>query len=163
MKRVICAVVVLMLSGCASAIPMNAKETNLQVVIETPGNSKDQIFEKSKQWIARNFRSAKSVIEYENKTEGKIIGNGVINIPQDTIEAMGGVQKTGQFTMIEEIKDGKARLSFENIMVYTPPSYNGGERVTMQGEFERFKPALLQLPSDLQAFILTAENKDDGF
>jgi hypothetical protein len=170
MNRVIVAVMVLLMSGCASAMPMNARETNLQIVIETPGHSKEQIFEKSKQWIALNFRSAKSVIEYENKAEGKIMGNGSANVPKNAIEAIGGVQKTAHFTMVEDIKDGKARLTFENIMVYMPASYNtvtgafpGGESIPLQGEFERIKPVLLQMPGDSQAFILAAGNKYDGF
>jgi len=74
-------VLVVMMSGCAGMQPIQETDRTFDGVFETPGFSKDQIFTSTKIWIAENFRSAKSVIEYENKEEGTLIGKGAIPSP----------------------------------------------------------------------------------
>lgn len=61
----------LLLVGCATASftdLQNSEEISVK-------GTKSQNYQKSLQWIASNFGSAKAIIEYQNPGEGKIIGN----------------------------------------------------------------------------------------
>lgn len=123
MNKIIPLVSIFILSACASNQSYNyATETqrNPSKVIEIPGYAKDKIFSSSKMWIAENFKSAKSVIEYENKDEGVLIGNGVINYPCEGFECVGKGAWTVPFTMKIEVKDQKIRTSFSNIQLSMP-------------------------------------------
>ena len=58
---------VLLFVGCAKAL--TDTDRTFDCVYEVPEKSKDQIYSSTKIWIAENFRSAKAVIEYDNKEE----------------------------------------------------------------------------------------------
>jgi len=63
--------------GCAGLQPIADADRTFERIVEAPGYSKKQIFNGTKIWIAENFRSAKAVLEYENKkltTKHKIKG-----------------------------------------------------------------------------------------
>lgn len=66
-----------------AASPAKLAELNqpIEQVFDTPGYDKAQIYDAAKVWIAENFRSAKAVMEYDNKEEGTLIGNGLIPYP----------------------------------------------------------------------------------
>lgn len=104
--------VVVILSGCGGyARTVTPAQMETQKVFEVPGLGKDEIFEQSKIWIAKNFKSSKAVIEYENKEKGIIIGNGAVRG-----YANGGLAVFNVFfTLEEEIKDGKVRVTTNNI------------------------------------------------
>ena len=154
MKRSIrmfgCTVCVLLLSACASMAPVADADRELVVVHDVPGVTKDRIFESSKIWIAENFRSAKKVIEYENKKDGVLIGNGAIKFPCSGIECIAKNDWQARFTMRMDMKDNKVKLSFTNIGLYWPPSYSvtsGGLSgydgpVNTQGDMTAIKGAL---------------------
>lgn len=73
--------------------------------------TKEQIFDKSILWIAENFKSAKSVLEIQDKTNGKIIGNSNFDIPYLMSSA------TINFTISIDIKDGKYRITYTNLII----------------------------------------------
>ena len=54
------------------------EEMTMTQVVEIPGQSKDQLFEKAKIWLAETASSSKEVIQYESKEEGKIVGKASI-------------------------------------------------------------------------------------
>lgn len=112
--------VVLVICGCAGAQVVPIKD--LQKVVEVPGFTKDQIFDAVKIYIAGNFKSAKAVLEYENKVNGTIIGNGRIYYPFHS--GTGGFVRDAlrnwmvSFTMKIDIKDGRFRCTFDNIAIH---------------------------------------------
>jgi len=114
MKRIIFAFVVsVMLVSCATAPAVGP--TAPERIIEVQ-KSKAEIFVASMDWIAKTFMSAKSVIEYQDKEAGKIVGHGsaLVNyalIPMDT-----------HFTLTIDAKDGKARISIQGIYFETSVS-----------------------------------------
>ena len=123
MKKIIL-VAYLLLTACVPTItvpnstPVN--DASYQQVIELPNQTKQQIFEKSKQWMARTFVSPKNVFQYENLQEGRIIGNSTANLTSTVVNSLVGpvsVPYQAGFTMTEDIKDGKARITFERIYV----------------------------------------------
>jgi len=60
-------------------------------------------------WMTKTFQSAKSVIQYQDKEAGIVTGNGKVdmNNPVATMYL--------DFVLTVEIKDGKVRLSFDNL------------------------------------------------
>lgn len=141
--------------GCAGAMPVKPEDATFQKVLDLPQQSKESIFEKSKQWIAISFRSAKTVIEYDNKSEGVIIGNGSIDRPVSDVNPFGGGLVT--FTMREDIKDGKARLSFEKLTAAVSPSRYGpgGEYPIIEADLKGTRAALSAISEDLKKYILS--------
>ena len=103
-------------TGCTSQayltklpVPMSQDEMSLKIVYETK-LEKDKVFDLSLEWLAKTFTSSKSVIEYEDKTVGKIIGNGQISY---ILTSMGmSVPIPCNFTMSIEIKENRYRLVF---------------------------------------------------
>jgi len=105
-------------SGCINnPVPAAPSESaDFDYVVNLEGFKKEAIYEGVQQWIAENFRSAKHVIEYENKEQGVIIGNGVLS---GIILDSGMVQlpETASFTMKVEVRDNKMRLSFSKLQI----------------------------------------------
>ena len=64
------------LSGCMT--PFKPIETTRME--QFPGLKKEQIFNKSRQWFSETFVSGKSVVDYEDKSAGTIIGKGIVQI-----------------------------------------------------------------------------------
>jgi len=73
MRKILMAALVVIVSGCAGMQPVSEADRTFDAVFEVQDTSKDKIFTATKIWIAENFRSAKSVIEYENKEEGTLL------------------------------------------------------------------------------------------
>ena len=63
----------MLLIGCATMLTHDQLQN--QIVINFPNLKKQQIYERSLQFLAHTFQSAKAVLEYKNLGEGKIIGN----------------------------------------------------------------------------------------
>lgn len=160
--------IVFALAGCAGMQPVKEEDRTFATVVETPGHSRDQIYNSVKIWIAENFRSAKSVIELDSKEEGIIIGNGIINYPCSGMDCMAKHDWKVPFTMRVDMKDEKFRLSFSNIKLSWPASYNSGISspayngpVNSQGDMDAIKPVLLKFGDEIKASIGSSKNSSD--
>ena len=147
----------LFLSSCAGLQQVTNEDRTFERVFEAPGYSKEQIFNGTKIWIAENFKSSKAVLEYENKETGTIIGNGIIPYPCKGLECIGKAEWKVPFTMRVDIKDEKFRLTFSNLHLSWPPSYNrtyGAQPghdgpVGTKGDLDKIKPELLYFGNQL--------------
>ena len=87
---------------------LSPEELVYQKVLEVDG-SKEELFTKCAEWIALTFRSAKAVIEHQDEEQGKIIGNGIVEVNY----GLGPVNT--RFTLIIETKDNRIRATAENM------------------------------------------------
>lgn len=98
---------VVLLALCVGCATLPVEQITQQDVIDLPGMSKKQIFDKSKLWLASSFRSYKNVAQYEDFAEGKIIGNGSASWYWmrylDTMTLLARIEI--------DAKDGKARMT----------------------------------------------------
>lgn len=118
--------------GCfvagVATISFAAKEPLQEVsqVVELPDLSQKQIFDSSKIWVAKTFKSANSVIQYEDSATGTIIGKG--NMPYPCSNAWKCLAFSNQivlFTLKIDTKDNKARVTFNDLRTKsTQPSTN---------------------------------------
>jgi len=98
--------------------------------------------------MAKSFKSSKQVIQYQDKDEGIIVGKGFIGItytlfPMDT-----------WFTMTIEIKDNKARVTFEDIYISQKVNYQTQETpVTNKAQMDKVRPELEKLITDLSDYL----------
>lgn len=169
MKLVLLALLafILLFSGCAGMEPVKSSDLTFNQVYEVKGATKEKIFTESKIWIAENFRSSKAVLEYENKDEGTLIGNGIVKYPCSGIDCLAKHNWNIRFTIRADMKDDKFRLTFSNLGLswpasYGPPSspaYDGP--VNMQSDMDAIKPRLLLLGDDLRNAILKGRQAKD--
>ncbi len=146
MKAMASFALLLLLTSCAGLEPVPDSERTFEGVFEAPGFTKDQIFTATRIWIAENFRSAKAVVEYENKEEGTLIGNGVISYPCNGIDCIAKGNWKVPFTMRVDMKDQKFRLTFSNLRLTWPPSSNypaADGPMVQRGQLEAVRPKLL--------------------
>lgn len=144
-------------AGCVNMTTVRPEDKNIFQVYDAPGYSKDILYEKTKIWIAQNFKSAKAVIEYESKTDGIIIGNGVTKYPCEGMACIAKGDWTVPFTIQIDIKDNRFRLSFTNIHVAWPASVDtlGAHpakdfEMWQQGDYDVIKPILLNYGEDIK-------------
>ena len=81
---------------------------SMEKIIELPNNSKDQIYIKVNSWFVETFVSAESVIEFQDKENGKIIGKFVYSYAE-------GVYTYDVRQVVDiSIKDNKIKVSISN-------------------------------------------------
>lgn len=80
-----------------------------EIVLLKDSVKRNKIYVATKEWISNSFKSSKSVIDYEDKEEGKIICKGFFEsamIKRDKLQI--------KFTMDFTIKDNKYRIQMYN-------------------------------------------------
>ncbi|MCX6141996.1 MAG: DUF4468 domain-containing protein [Ignavibacteriales bacterium] len=102
----------LFLAGCAGSREATKEEMNHEFILSLPGVQKQQAYEMTLKWLANTFRSAKAVVEYQNKENGSIIGNGMSRMK---VEAAISIEVEIAFTMNIDIRDEKVRIRFVNL------------------------------------------------
>ncbi len=90
-----------------------------QVYAVDSTKTKEELYKKTLEWMAKSFVSSKSVIEFQNEEDGIIIGNAGTTY--------GFKNDRCRFTLVIEIKKGKFRLTAENF-------YNQSEGYTIADE-----------------------------
>lgn len=184
MKKLLTAITIAFaLAGCATIQTLPPEQLRVTKIIEVPGMDKDSIFNKSKLWIARNFKPYKAawifenrkapVLEYTNKKEGILIATGNIHYPAPAISATEGYKIYWEvtFTMEEDIKDGRARLIFRNLDIYVPKLWCGNIYSEWLGAYDKpltspedmaaVTPVLNRLADELGAYLRAPETGDN--
>lgn len=110
----------LALAGCAS-VQMAALDQSVEKRYDVPKVGRLDLYDRSQQWIAANFKSAKAVLEYGDRQSGTIIGNGVLPYAcEDSGSFQCGVRKSiwnVRFTFRVDVKDERLRVVYSNIRV----------------------------------------------
>ena len=81
-KYLIPIIVVLLFMSCATYDRPIAPEEirTYEKILEVPNTSKDEIYVKANEWFVHTFNSAESVIQFQDKEAGKIMGKYRFNI-----------------------------------------------------------------------------------
>lgn len=157
MKRIILVAIALwMLAGCASLQPLTPEEMTIQRVIEVPNTPKSVLYDKSRMWYASAFRSTNAVIQYENKENGTIMGNGNLS---DSILM---VRHIFRFSITTEVKDNKARITATGQTITTPQT---GEVAVQARLWNNFKDQVEDVMNNYAGYIqnASASGKSDSW
>ena len=102
-KNALLVSVIIFSFGCATQQFQPVELTN---VVTIPNKDQKAIYNKTRQWFSQYFVSGESVIDYEDKEAGTIIGNGIAKIGSDPF---GFVQYNIKYNVRIDTKDGKFR------------------------------------------------------
>lgn len=123
------------------------------------GVSKNDIYDRSFRWIAQNFKSAKEVIDYQDKASGSIIAKGIISdvkyLNNFHLNSIGDLH----FTLTIDCRDGKARYVYTNVEMQVMVS-NGMGRI---GDTQEVHQAADREFQKLNESIAKAVTTKDGF
>lgn len=134
--------------GCAGTFEKITPEQMRFERVMTTATPPALVYERALQWIATNFRSSKAVLEYQNKEEGKIIGNGTTNFTMSLMDY------PCYFTMQIDIKEGKYKVLFDNLhQDQNAPMYGTNTVTQLHGKFNSWM-------TELSAAIESKDKKD---
>jgi hypothetical protein len=124
MKKILF-MLILLLAGCAAYRSIPPGETTIVTNMEVPGMSKEEIFSKSKTWMESHLYSKGEIIRGADGRTGVIVANGNIDYPAvGKLEEMERIQYTITFDIKEEINNSLVTLTFYNLLLDIPKSYN---------------------------------------
>ncbi|MDF2418030.1 DUF4468 domain-containing protein [Acinetobacter beijerinckii] len=124
MKRFLVSLLFLTSSYAFSA---NDPLKEVSEVVELPELSQKQIFDASKIWMAKSFKSSNAVIQYEDAATGTIIGKGNMQYPcKGTWNCLAHAENLILFTVKVDTKDNKARITFNDLLLKTKTTVNAG-------------------------------------
>ena len=150
-KAFLLCVVAITAIGCASMSyqKLPPEELVIQEVYELEGMSQKELFEKSMTWMAKAFKSAQDVIQYQDKEAGKIIGKGFM-----VVGYLAGMPYDTYFTITLETKDNKARATIEDayIQIVTQGKISTSP-IDNEYAMKYFKPQALKLLKDYAASL----------
>ena len=144
------------LVGCAgmdgAIVPV--EQRSLQCIHEV-NMSKDQIFDKSLEWMARTFVDSKAVIELKDKDNGKIIGKGITSFLRAGIASI-----PCRYTLIIDIKDGKYRTTYENFVGLWGEYHNNPMPLENKDFVDQVKAKLALTDNTLFEYLESSKSSD---
>lgn len=154
MKRLFILFALFILASCSalSTTPATQEELVLSEVLNFEGQSKSEIYDKSILWIAETFNNSNAVIKVKDKEKGKILGKGVASCKPNSL-----ISVKFQFTLKLDVKDGKARIMFDDWW-----TYNGAPLVKIDNK-ELAKPVKFELSKILESYQSYISLKEDNW
>ena len=149
------------LSSCA-IIPsfVEVKPVTLEEIVVVPNKNKIEIYAKARQWFTNYFISGESVIDYEDKESGTIIGKGIADNGSVNIVALSRLN----YKVKVDTKDNKARIVVSlinyDIKVGDDPYKKNSNMVTAKNQ-ETAKATMEKTLSDLKEYLLSEEDSTD--
>jgi hypothetical protein len=131
-------------------VKVPVEERNIVRVYELPNIKQDTIYVNTLVWIAKSFKSSRSVIEYKDKENGIIIGNGNIKYWQ------GILLSTLYFQIKINIKDYKIRITYDNLQ---SESLDIKKYVKTQKQINVIKPNV----EKINISLINSIKKEDDF
>jgi hypothetical protein len=152
----------LIAAGCAGIQKVPHVQTmSITKVIEVPGMTKKEIFDKTYEWITRNLQTTSA----DTKT-GIILADGEVGYPFPDPNRS---DYTIVFSMKNEIRGDRNDITFGNIMLkfsteyiseaYTVQSYTGGEEtpITSGRDYQAAQNALGLIAYNLSNYVKGTE------
>jgi len=144
-------------SGCA-APGANTPLLEAQNVYEVPGYSRQEIYERSKMWVADTFVDAKEVIEIADPEKGLIMANGAF----DLVGPMSGKRQLTRFSLRIDVKDGKLRTTYKNFQMLTSrANWYTLREGSSSGYPDQARENVQFLNQSLLQFIRSEQSNDD--
>jgi hypothetical protein len=113
--------------------------------------TKNEIYDKSLEWMAQTFSGSREVIELKDKDSGKIIGKGITSFRGKI--GIGSTNVLCRFTLIVEAKDNKYRTTYNNFVGLWGESYNRPEPLEQKKYIDAVKAKLAVIDGDLYNYL----------
>lgn len=123
-----------------------------------------ELHDKTLEWFALTFKSAKNVIQFES--DNKIIGKGITRI----VTTQNGMTTPIQFTIVIEFKDGKYKYTISDFITVDAGSssedwfaqYENHKKSSVRDNIENAKKDLHQNISDMELSLINSMLGDVG-
>jgi len=147
-------VVCSLFSACANLQVVPPEQRSIQKVHEI-NLTKNEIYDKSLEWMAQAFHDSKSVIELKDRENGKIIGKGMTSFTNVVAEI------PCRFTMVLETKDGKYRTSYNNFVGMWGEYRNLPRDVEEQGYMAEITQRVTAMDDSLYSYLKGAKKNEN--
>lgn len=122
------------------------------------------LYERARQWLVRAYKSADDVLQYENKTEGKLMGRGLW-IPAASVN-----NEKNEHVIIIECRDGRVRYTFTDFVRETYDTTLGRQRKALEAikfmkkaSQDYYAKEAARMGGELEKALLSKDKKDDGW
>ena len=154
----------ILLSACASRFT-SYQGKEIQKIYPTEGVAKDTIFNKTKIWLAENFKNSVAGTALSDPNTGTLICKGAMPLPCGTDFRCAGVRGDDLiYTMKIEARDGRFRITYSNLARrYGPgtPANTGTETDQMIIEdTSLIASKLIDIGNGLQNYIVSAKKQE---
>ena len=105
-------ILLIMMSSCSA--PKEILPDNYEKIIEVQEVSKEKLYIKANAWFVETFNSSESVIEFQDKDEGKIIGK----YASQTANSGDFYGQRYRTIISVDIQNNKLRIKFYNAQVF---------------------------------------------
>lgn len=155
MKRLIAGILGLLtmscfIIGCATLPP---EQCQFEKIYELPDTTKDTIYSKTLAWMAETSNASKTVIELQDKENGKIVGHGMTAFTSVIIPV------PVKYTLVVDIKDNKTRLTYKDLIGMWGEFHDQPRPLNKKGNVNAVKEKLGIL-SDQYFEYMTTRQKD---
>ena len=154
MNRILCFFVcilsVVAFASCAS-MPVAPMEDRSMQKVHDIDLTKNEIYDKSLEWMAQTLSGSREVIELKDKDSGKIIGKGITSFRGKI--GIGSTNVLCRFTLIVEAKDNKYRTTYNNFVGLWGESYSRPEPLEQKIYVDAVKAKLAIIDDDLYSYL----------
>ena len=155
--------VVICFLGLGSCVTTQTKlspeELSIQKIIDN-NIAKPELFRLSMEWIAATFVSAKSVIEYQDKDEGIIMGKGFTTLTGPLLDLPVDVY----FTIKIEVKDNKSRITISSIYLQVTSGTSISKKsIDTKEAMDFYRPQLNKIIKSYEESIIKNSSSKEGW
>ena len=151
--------IMIVLPGCGRLTRVPESERSVRQVF-TVRLTQDEVYERALEWCAKKLVSINDAVVVKNRERGRIIARGTGKYSEyfDFL-----VDREFSYTMTIEIKEGRYRVTFDNLIVYYDERQLKSSPAAYQFEIAKMRKHLDKLMEDLRDYIArgTAEKKED--
>jgi hypothetical protein len=155
------------LVGCAGMKEASKSDLRFQKLVEAPGFTRDQLLDRARSWIAENLKWSTATIEHKDNGSATLVSTGVIKYPCQGLGCLAKTDWKVHFTMRVDAKDGRLRLTFDDLLLSGPSSLDrklvyrdGFEFAALQlSDLDSIKPELLEMGNQI---VLSLKQKHEN-
>jgi hypothetical protein len=143
----------MLLHGCSTVQYVPENERRIERVIEASGWSKNKLYVKTNAWFVETFNSAESVIEYQDKEDGVIMGKYTLEInlnPELNLFSSGAGYSTIRQVVMVDIKDGAVRIRLRDPYFRDKGSYY---QLRRKQDFDKLKEKWIELIYGFEGYL----------
>jgi hypothetical protein len=145
-----CVLPLFALASCASMPIAPIEERSMQKVHDI-NLTKNEIYDKSLEWMAQTLSDSREVIELKDKDNGLLIGKGITGFKGKI--GIGSTNVLCRFTLIIEAKDNKYRTTYNNLVGLWGENYNRPEPLEQKEYVDAVKAKLALIDDNLYSYL----------
>lgn len=162
MKNLLQILAVICSISAFSQMPIDTVSNKYQYreVVTVNGVTKDQLFDKARQWFVSNYKDASEVLQVQDKESGTLVGKGLF-----TVNFQGGQRKVFHTVSID-CKDGKYRVTITDFMlkfssVYTEKQFELLTKSDFWGLHKLYTATDAKVIESLKSIAVSMQSKSD--